>query len=119
MNVVSTCPLRVASVVWQSQPETFAVTIVCLMLTAGLRRTAPAPAEGEDAAFLSVLVGVYPLMIPPSLSLFDAASPSNTLRFMLYGIGPLLPIVLTYNWYLAHVFRAESKVDARMRARGY
>ena len=70
-------------------------------------------------AFASILLGVYPLMIPPSLSLFEAASPSNTLRFMLYGIGPLLPIVLTYNWYLAHVFRAESKVDARTRARGY
>jgi len=70
-------------------------------------------------AFTCILVGVYPLMIPPTLSLFDAASPANTLRFMLYGIGPLLPIVLTYNWYLAHVFRAESKVNARMRARGY
>jgi cytochrome bd ubiquinol oxidase subunit II len=70
-------------------------------------------------AFASVLLGVYPYMVPPSLSLFDAASPANTLRFMLYGIGPLLPIVLTYNWYLAHVFRAESKADARTGAGGY
>jgi cytochrome bd-type quinol oxidase subunit 2 len=28
---------------------------------------------------------------------------------MLYGIGPLLPIIFAYNWYLAYVFRSEAK----------
>jgi cytochrome d ubiquinol oxidase subunit II len=60
-------------------------------------------------AYTSVIVGIYPLMIPPSLTLFEAASPANTLRFMLYGIGPLLPIVLVYNWYVAHVFRTRAE----------
>lgn len=59
--------------------------------------------------YLGMLVGTYPYMIPPNMTIFEAASPANTLRFMLYGIGPLLPVVFAYNWYLSHVFRKESK----------
>lgn len=59
--------------------------------------------------YLGMLVGTYPYMIPPNMTIFEAASPANTLRFMLYGIGPLLPVVLAYNWYLSHVFRKEPK----------
>jgi cytochrome d ubiquinol oxidase subunit II len=59
--------------------------------------------------YVGMLVGTYPYMLPPSLTLFQAASPASTLRFMLYGIGPLLPIIFAYNWYLAYVFRDGSK----------
>ncbi|HUR36075.1 MAG TPA: cytochrome d ubiquinol oxidase subunit II [Vicinamibacterales bacterium] len=69
--------------------------------------------------YVGVLVGIYPYMVPPSLTLFDVASPPNTLRFMLYGIGPLLPIVLAYNWYLAHVFRVEAGGKASKGISGY
>ena len=56
-------------------------------------------------AFLGLLVGVYPYMIPPFLTIFDLAASDKTLTFMLWGIGPLLPIVLGYNFYLYRVFR--------------
>ena len=59
--------------------------------------------------YVGMLVGTYPYMLPPVVTLFDAASPASTLRFMLYGIGPLLPIIFAYNWYLAYVFRDGSK----------
>jgi cytochrome d ubiquinol oxidase subunit II len=55
--------------------------------------------------YLGMLVGTYPYMLPPTVTLFESASPAGTLRFMLYGIGPLLPIIFAYNWYLAHIFR--------------
>ncbi len=61
--------------------------------------------------YLGMLAAVYPYMLPPNLTLFEAASPASTLRFMLYGIGPLLPIIFAYNWYLAYVFRSEAKED--------
>jgi len=54
--------------------------------------------------YVGMLVGTFPYMLPPYMTLFDAASPDNTLRFMLYGIGPILPIVLAYNYYLARLF---------------
>lgn len=56
-------------------------------------------------AFLGLLVGIYPYLIPPSLTIFETAASPATLTFMLWGIGPLLPIVLAYNFYMYRVFR--------------
>ncbi len=58
--------------------------------------------------FVGMLIGTYPYMIPPNMTLFDAASPDNTLAFMLWGIGPILPIILGYNYYLHKIFGADS-----------
>lgn len=54
--------------------------------------------------FVGMLIGTYPYLLPPSVTLFEAASPSNTLQFMLWGIGPILPIILVYNYYLHRIF---------------
>jgi cytochrome d ubiquinol oxidase subunit II len=62
-------------------------------------------------AFIGLLIGIYPYMIPPSLTIFDAAASETTLRFMLWGIGPLLPIVLGYNFYMYRVFRNDAADD--------
>jgi len=66
-------------------------------------------------AALGLLMGVFPYIAPPSLTIFDAAASRGTLTFMLWGMGPLIPIVLAYNFYLyrvfadpAHASRAES-----------
>lgn len=66
--------------------------------------------------FIGLLIGVYPYMIPPELTIFDLAASPGTLSFMLWGIGPLLPIVLAYNFFLYHTFRGSSAED---RSEGY
>lgn len=58
-------------------------------------------------SFIGVLIGIYPYILPPTITIADAAASAKTLRFMLWGIGPLLPIVLAYNWYLYKVFKDE------------
>ncbi len=60
-------------------------------------------------AMLGMLVGVFPYIIPPSLTIYDAASSRKTLEFMLFGLGPLFPIVLVYNFYLHRVFRGDTQ----------
>lgn len=55
-------------------------------------------------AMLGILVGAYPYIIPPSITIYDAAASDATLTFMLWGIGPLLPIIFAYNFYLYRVF---------------
>jgi cytochrome d ubiquinol oxidase subunit II len=50
---------------------------------------------------------LMPYIIPGALTIYQAASSPGTLLFMLYGIGPLIPIVAIYNFYLHRVFRAE------------
>ncbi len=52
-----------------------------------------------------VALSVHPYLIPGSLTITDAAASAKTLTFMLYGIVPLLPIVMAYNLYLYRVFR--------------
>ena len=59
--------------------------------------------------YIGMIIGVYPYIVPPSVSIFDVASPASTLRFMLIGIGPLLPVIFAYNWYLHVVFGKDFK----------
>lgn len=54
--------------------------------------------------FAGMVIGIYPYIVPPSVSIFDIASPDSTLSFMLWGVGPILPIIFAYNWYLHKVF---------------
>lgn len=55
--------------------------------------------------FVGMIVGVYPYILPPNITIFHAASSPQTQTFMLWGIGPILPIVLTYNYYIHRLFR--------------
>lgn len=56
-------------------------------------------------AGLGMIIAAFPYIIPPSITVYDAASSPATQRFMLWGLGPLLPIVMAYNWYMYRVFR--------------
>ena len=50
--------------------------------------------------YLVVVALILPYIVPPSVTIAAASSSPVTLRFMLYGIGPLIPIILVYNLYL-------------------
>ena len=67
-------------------------------------------------AMLGILVGVFPYIIPPSLTIYDAASSRQTLEFMFVGLGPLIPIILAYNYYLHKIFRGS---DHQSRSEAY
>lgn len=61
-------------------------------------------------AGVGMLIGVYPYLVPPTITIYDASSSPATQLFMLYGIAPLIPVVLTYNFYLYRVFRRGSTI---------
>ena len=61
----------------------------------------------------AVVLGIYPYLIPSTLTITEAAASPKTLTFMLWGIGPLLPIVLAYNYYLYRMFRRDLRDDRR------
>ncbi|KND51744.1 MAG: cytochrome d ubiquinol oxidase subunit II [Parcubacteria bacterium C7867-001] len=58
---------------------------------------------------LGMLIGTYPYLLPGSITIFEAASPDSTLSFMLWGIGPILPIILLYNFYLHKIFARKTE----------
>jgi cytochrome d ubiquinol oxidase subunit II len=58
-------------------------------------------------SFAGLAVSLYPYLLPPAVTIADAAASPKTLVFMLTGIGMLLPIMLIYNGYQYFVFRGK------------
>ncbi|MCO6441765.1 MAG: cytochrome d ubiquinol oxidase subunit II [Nitrococcus mobilis] len=86
--------------------------IAFLMFLRSLRRyDEVAPFVWSIVIFAASLIGLaaslFPYMVPPNVTLYEAAAPSYTLVFMLTGIGLLLPIMLVYNGYQYLVFRGK------------
>ena len=83
-------------------------------LFAGLtRRWELAPFLASVGLFVLSYIGLgisfYPYLVPPTLTIWQAAAPDNSLRFLLVGAVVLLPLILGYTAYSYWVFRG--KVD--------
>ena len=59
------------------------------------------------SGFFGLAPSLYPYVIPPSITLRDAASQHETLRFILWGAAIVLPVVLAYIIYSYSVFRGK------------
>jgi cytochrome d ubiquinol oxidase subunit II len=60
-----------------------------------------------SAALLALVVARYPVLVPPTLTVHDAASPDRTMEFLAVGIGLNIPLILFYNWYAHYAFRGK------------
>lgn len=58
-------------------------------------------------SFGGLAVTFYPYLIPTDLTIWHAAASHQTLAFMLFGIGILIPVMLIYNAYQYRVFRGK------------
>jgi cytochrome d ubiquinol oxidase subunit II len=63
-----------------------------------------------------VLAGglLYPRLVPPDVTVHEAASPHTTLLFMTIALAVLIPVIVTYQLYGYWVFRG--KVDIEQEA---
>jgi cytochrome d ubiquinol oxidase subunit II len=59
--------------------------------------------------FAGIGISFYPNIVPPSLSIADAAAPDESLAFALVGTAVLIPLILAYTAYAYWVFRG--KID--------
>jgi cytochrome bd ubiquinol oxidase subunit II len=50
---------------------------------------------------------LYPTLVPPGITVHDAASPHSSLLFAMVGVGAAIPIILTYQAYGYWVFRGK------------
>lgn len=55
-------------------------------------------------AFTLMVITIFPLIIPPDLTLFDAASSRTSQTFMLAGFALLMPVTLFYNTFGFRIF---------------
>ena len=68
------------------------------------------------AAFATLAVSFYAYMIPPSITISDAASPTSSLPFMFWGAGLfVLPVTLAYTLIVCLVFKGKVDPEAEYR----
>ena len=101
---------------WLSPVPVLALANVVLLWRAAMR-------EGRDArpflltlsffglGFAGLVLGMWPNIVPPSLSIWEAASPPSSQGFVLVGLIVLLPLILGYTAWAYHVFRGKVAAD--------
>jgi cytochrome bd ubiquinol oxidase subunit II len=62
--------------------------------------------------FAGLVLGIWPNIVPPSLSIWDAASPPSSQGFVLAGLVVLLPAILGYTAWSYRVFSGKIAADA-------
>ena len=92
------------------------VAVAAWKLHTGLRDNHDAsPFVASLAIFILCFAGIgisfYPHMIPPSLTIEDAAAPASSLAFTLVGAAILLPVILGYTAYAYWVFKGKVRPE--------
>jgi len=57
--------------------------------------------------YIGIGISFYPYMVPPSLTIWQAAAPDDSLAFLLVGALILLPLIIAYTAYAYWVFRGK------------
>ena len=106
---------------WFSTPNLYYLlpVPVCVLLFSGLLwRTVIRPESSHALPFIFTLglvflgfsglgISIWPNIIPPDISLWDAAAPQQSLEFMLPGALFILPFILMYSFWSYYVFRGK------------
>ncbi len=58
-------------------------------------------------SYIGLGISFFPYMVPSSVTLWQAAAPDNSLKFLLVGAVFLIPIILAYSAYAYWVFRGK------------
>jgi cytochrome d ubiquinol oxidase subunit II len=62
--------------------------------------------------FLGLVIGIWPNLLPPSMSIWDAASAPESQSFILVGTLVMLPAVLTYTWWSYRIFAGKVTAES-------
>ncbi len=62
--------------------------------------------------FAGLVLGLWPYIVPPSLTIWQAASPPASQGFALVGLVLLLPVILGYTWWSYRVFAGKVAADS-------
>ena len=59
--------------------------------------------------YSGLAVSLFPYIIPPNITIWQAAAAPESQLFMLYGAIPILPIILGYTAYSYYVFWGDTE----------
>ena len=57
-------------------------------------------------------ISMYPYIVPQSITIWQAAAPESSLRFLLIGIAVLIPLILGYTAWAYWVFRSKVRPES-------
>ncbi|CAM5191433.1 cytochrome d ubiquinol oxidase subunit II [Oligella ureolytica] len=61
--------------------------------------------------FSGLVISIWPNIVPPHLSIWEAAGPAQSLGFTLVGALLIIPVILAYSAWAYFVFRGKVNVD--------
>ena len=61
--------------------------------------------------FAGIGISFYPFIVPPHLTIADAAAPESSLAFLLVGAAVLVPTILGYTAFSYWLFRGKVRPD--------
>ncbi len=98
--------------IYLTAPVPILVAVTALLFVRALARRAElAPFLLALSVFLLSYIGLgismFPYLIPPTVTIWDAAAPPSSQIFMLVGVGIMVPIILAYTGYAYWVFRGK------------
>ena len=62
--------------------------------------------------FVGLVLGIWPNIVPPTLTIWQAASPTSSQMFVLVGALIMIPAVLSYTAYSYRVFRGKVAAES-------
>jgi cytochrome bd ubiquinol oxidase subunit II len=60
-------------------------------------------------AYTGLGISMWPMIVPPHITIWEAASPRSSQLFMLVGAAVLIPVILAYTAYVYWLFRGKIK----------
>jgi cytochrome d ubiquinol oxidase subunit II len=98
-------------------PVPIAVAAVSVLLLRGL-----ATRQDNQPFFLSLAlfalsyvglgISMWPFIVPPSFTIWQAAAPRSSLVFLLFGVAVLIPLILGYTAWAYWVFRGKVRPES-------
>ena len=61
--------------------------------------------------FIGLGISLWPNVIPPSISIWEASSPASSQGFALVGALLIIPVILAYTAWSYYVFRGKVKAE--------
>jgi cytochrome d ubiquinol oxidase subunit II len=58
--------------------------------------------------FVGLGVSLFPYLVPPEITIWDAAAPAQSQVFMLVGVAVIMPVIIAYTAWAYWVFRGKS-----------
>jgi cytochrome d ubiquinol oxidase subunit II len=62
-------------------------------------------------AYIGLCISMWPTIVPPDITLTEAAASPSSQRFLLVGAVVLVPIILTYTAYVYWIFRGKISTE--------